>query len=98
MPMLLNLLAFLLPATPIDYAAHYGQAYQEALVWIAERQTLVEKRALAYDLEADVLLAVVFPELLRYAEWRDLLETEALGLTYVEGGTAWPISLLAPFK
>lgn len=97
-PMLALLLTFLLPTASVDYVAHYGTAYQEALQWVEEREQKVSLQAASYGLEAAPLMAVVFPELLRYVEWQDLLETEALGLAYVEGGCAWADFSIGAFQ
>jgi hypothetical protein len=87
--MLSILFAFLLPTVAVDYTAHYGSAYQEALDWVQAHEKQLNAQAHYYNIPLNKLTAIVFPELLRYVEWQDLLETEALGVAYVKGGTAW---------
>ena len=41
----------------------------------------------AFDVDADVAEAIVFPEMLRYSIWQDQLETSAVKGTYVTMGT-----------
>ena len=96
--MLFYLLSFLAPTTPIDYAAHYGTAHQEAITWVEDHQQQLQIQASHYQLPIQELTAIIFPELLRYSEWQNLLETEALALAYVEEGLLGLIFPLVPFK
>lgn len=96
--MLVYLLSFLLPATVVNYAAHYGDSYQKAQDWVQDHQSILQVQASWHGLEATELAAIIFPELIRYNEWQNLLETEALALAYVEGGTAWADFSIGAFQ
>lgn len=96
--MLVYLLSFLLPTTAVNYAAHYGDSYQKAQDWVQEHQSMLQVQAAYHGLEAKELSAIIFPELIRYNEWQNLLETEALALAYVEGGAAWADFSIGAFQ
>lgn len=96
--MLFYLLTFLAPTTPIDYAVHYGTAHQEAIIWVEEHRQQLQIQASHYQLPIQELTAIIFPELLRYSEWQNLLETEALAVAYVEGGSTWADFSIGAFQ
>lgn len=98
--MLFYLLSFLLPtpATANSVLENMDMEYQTALQWIEEQQQAVSCKAAVYGLSSQELLPLVFPELLRYSQWKDLLETEALCLAYVEGGKEWADFSIGPFQ
>lgn len=96
--MFFYLLTFLLPNTSVDYVTHYGVDYQEAVEWVEKQYPKLQVQAAIHGLEAQELVAVIFPELLRYSAWKDLLETEALGMAYVEGGTDWADFSIGAFQ
>ncbi|MGH1335000.1 MAG: hypothetical protein ACRBFS_02655 [Aureispira sp.] len=96
--MLFYLLSFLLPSTSVDYAVHYGAAYKEATHWVEIQETHLQTQAAFYGIDGQELTAIIFPELLRYSQWRDLLETEALEVAYVEGGSAWADFSIGAFQ
>lgn len=96
--MLVYILSFLLPPTAINYTVHYGNSYQKAQDWVQEHQSILQVQAAFHGLEAAELAAIIFPELIRYSEWQNLLETEALALAYVEGGAAWADFSIGAFQ
>lgn len=95
--MLFYLLSFLLPTTTTNSVLE-GLEQQSALEWVEEQQASIQSQAAVYGLSSQELLPIIFPELLRYAEWKDLLETEALGMAYVEGGSQWADFSIGPFQ
>lgn len=70
----------------IDYAKHYGTSYETALRFCKDNNAIFQKTALKYNLNPLVLKAIVFPELLRYNVLKDLIETKALELIYIDNG------------
>ena len=70
----------------VDYQKHYGQSYQSALNFCQTNNGNFQKTAQKYRLNPLMLKAVVFPELLRYNVLKDLIETAALELVYIDNG------------
>lgn len=69
----------------LNYAEIFGDDYADALALADELQEAFD--ALQTDSEEKKFLtAIVFPELIRYSQFRDLMETEALELGYVRYG------------
>lgn len=96
--MLVCFIAFLLPTTTVNYAAHYGHSYQKAQKWVQEHRSILQVQADSHGLETTELTAIIFPELIRYSEWQNLLETEALALAYVEKGVTWADFSIGAFQ
>ena len=71
--------------SPSPYAKKYGQNYQKAIAFLQQHQSLLEQTAKELAIEPAALKAVVFPELLRYNQLKDMLETEALEQAYLRG-------------
>jgi hypothetical protein len=69
-----------------NYRVHYGDDYENALKFIQENKKEFTKASKLFGIEEKSLIAVVFPELMRYNLLQNLLETEALELMYVESG------------
>ncbi|WCL81808.1 hypothetical protein PPO43_01690 [Saprospira sp. CCB-QB6] len=76
-------LCLLWSASP--YAKKYGTNYQKALNFLEKHQTLLDQTAASLNIETAELNAVVFPELLRYNQLQDILETKALEQAYLRG-------------
>jgi hypothetical protein len=79
----------LLAFTPgkTDFAAYYGPAYTDAVSFFAKNRLSFQKAANEYNIREKNLKSIVFPELLRYNILQNLIETKALELLYVKGGT-----------
>lgn len=86
----LNLLA----QAPTDYAKIYAQDYQKATDFVQKEQAKILAAAQKYALEPKAIIAVVFPELIRYNAFRDFFEAGALEYAYVyQGKTAADFSI-----
>lgn len=70
---------------PPDYASIFGEDYAYAVRFLAAQQSQFEAHCPAGAAQEG--MAIVFPELIRYNLLRDLLETQALSLLYVEEGS-----------
>ncbi|MBS4012139.1 MAG: hypothetical protein KGZ97_00055 [Bacteroidetes bacterium] len=69
--------------SPEDF---FGDSYTEALKYIEKNKKVLKTTFLKYDIEADIAISIVFPELIRYSRFRDFAETTALEVAYVVGG------------
>ena len=64
----------------------YEKEKQEALNFLQENNAIIEEVFQVTKMEKTAVLPVIFPELIRYAIVKDLLETAALEAIYVELG------------
>jgi hypothetical protein len=71
----------------INYKAHYGEDYENAIQFLKDNKNAFKKASQTYGLEEKALKAVVFPELMRFNLLQNLIETEALELLYIENGS-----------
>ncbi len=69
----------------VNYAEVFKPAWNEAGDFLLENEEIVESELGKGD-SAHFVMAVAFPELLRYRMFKDLLETRALELIYVNYG------------
>lgn len=65
----------------------FESQYTDALQYCKENKVEMEDALKTCGVPVGEAIAVVFPEMLRYTLWRDLLETKALELLYVRGGS-----------
>ena len=70
-----------------NYRAHYGEDYENALLFLHTHKRVFKSASENYGIEEKMLKAIVFPELLRYNMLQNLLETKALEMIYVNGGS-----------
>jgi hypothetical protein len=70
----------------LKYSVIFGQSYKEALQ-LYKKEKKMWKNTFIDTTEFLVMSAVVFPELIRYSQLKDLFETEMLSLLYVEQGS-----------
>ncbi|MEL6867198.1 MAG: hypothetical protein AAFP19_22425 [Bacteroidota bacterium] len=89
-------LPFLLMAlnVPVDFDLEF----REAMDFIHQNQRTIHQVAKQFDGPQEEALAVVAPELLRYNLFRDLLETTALELAYVQYGAEVADFSIGPFQ
>lgn len=76
-------------STEIDgqnYALIFGADYQQALLTYAQQSEKWKKYFITKQ-EFEVMSAVVFPELIRYSQVQDLMETEVLTVAYIQQGS-----------
>jgi hypothetical protein len=65
----------------------FGDDYLKAEKYVKDHGTYFEKASAYFKVDKRFLKAVVFPELIRYSQFSDLLETHTLEWLYVEGGS-----------
>lgn len=70
--------------TPADFEQAYAPEVQSAFAWLADNATLINQELGRH--EAPLILALAFPEVVRYNELSNLIETKALELAYTRRG------------
>jgi hypothetical protein len=70
-----------------NYAKIYAQDYQKATDFVQKEQAKILAAAQKYELEPKAIMAIVFPELIRYNAFRDFFEAGALEYAYIYQGT-----------
>jgi hypothetical protein len=88
----INLVAALLMAAPDGgeaFAQREEEACREALAFYAVHEEFFARLARGSAFSPAFLFGIVAPELTRYCRGVDLLETRALKVLYVQGGTAY---------
>lgn len=71
----------------INYKAHYGEDYENAIQFLKDNKSAFNNASRTYGIEEKALKAVVFPELMRYNLLQNLIETGTLELLYIETGS-----------
>lgn len=69
----------------IDYRQEFGESYSEAMSYLLENTWMMDTIA-RHGRDPAFVLAIVFPELIRYAQLRDRIEMLALSTLYVQYG------------
>ena len=64
----------------------YSDEMKQAVSVLEKYQSEIERLASEFDLDPHLVLATVAPEMIRYSQVRDLMETTALELAYVRWG------------
>jgi len=81
----------------IDYAKMYGQDYQKALDFCRDNKWITDSLT-KHDIQPEVAMAVIFPELIRYSTVQDYAETKALEVLYVQYGKDYANYSIGPFQ
>lgn len=85
------LLAFFFPVcghAQEDYKKIFGRDYEQAAAFLAKEKWISE-RINGYGLPVDEVLAVVFPELIRFNSIQDKIEVLALESLYIQYGKSY---------
>lgn len=77
-----------LPAQ-ISYKEVYRSDYRNALNYIKQNKTEINKSCEHYQNNSVLVLSVIFPELIRYSYFKDFFETAMLELLYSEYGSEY---------
>lgn len=72
-----------------NYAFIFGVEYTEAVDFCKTFKDIIKASAKKYDIPAAELSAIIFPELIRYSQVSNLIETTALEYSYVNNGTEY---------
>ncbi len=73
-------------AFSINYQKEFGNDWMLAEAFVKEHCAEWKPIFEEFGVDADVAIAVVFPELIRYSRWQDAIETAAVNGLYVSGG------------
>ena len=73
-------------AFSINYQKEYGDDWTQAEDFVEEHRAEWKKIFEEFEVDADIAIAIVFPELIRYSRWQDAIETAAVNGLYVSGG------------
>lgn len=74
------------PKSAETYRKVYATSYQEALAYVKEQQATIRQVLNLNPPQTAVILAAAFPELVRYSEVQNLIETASLEMLYVRLG------------
>jgi hypothetical protein len=69
-------------AQSLNYAEIFGSDWQKALVFIEENNIWIKPVLKKHNIRYDEVVAVIFPELVRYSALRDKMETALLKTLY----------------
>lgn len=72
-------------AFSINYQKAFGSDWTQAEQFVREHCAEWKPIFEEFGVDADVAVAVVFPELIRYSRWQDAIETAAVNGLYVSG-------------
>jgi len=72
-----------------DYKKDFGNDYTHAVQWLKLNSCSFEQAATRFDIPAQDLKAIVFPELIRYNTVYDAIEINSLKYLYVSEGCAY---------
>lgn len=64
----------------------FEKEYRQADDWLKQHEQLILSKASMHGISPRMLMAIVFPELLRYNAVYDFMETAALSILYVQSG------------
>ena len=73
-------------AFSINYQKEFGDDWTQAEEFVKEHRAEWKKIFEEFEVDADIAIAIVFPELIRYSRWQDAIETAAVNGLYVAGG------------
>lgn len=84
----ISLSCFLTFSSPqaAKYDVLFADEYKSALNYTAKHVFEFKQSGLKYNNEPQLLTSIVFPELMRYSLIKDVLETSALELAYIDNG------------
>jgi hypothetical protein len=69
-----------------NYMEIFGNDYIDGLNYFIKNKLTIENQFTKYHVDQDVLIPIIFPERVRFSMMRDILETSAVELVYIEYG------------
>lgn len=69
-----------------DFRKAYSEEYREALAFVKKHRAEMDKILPAFQVDPRFMVSVVFPEIVRFSEVSNLMETASLELLYVRFG------------
>ena len=77
--------SFTIPVSD-NYKQAFGNDYTWAVNWLQQNKAIIQKNADQFNIPAKELIAIVFPELIRYNTVFDAIEINSLKYLYVSEG------------
>ena len=81
-----------------DPEKHFGESYSAAVRMYQKMEPIIQAEARKNNLSPELMGAIIFPELIRYNRFRDLMETTALENIYVRFGKEKADFSIGPFQ
>lgn len=81
----LSIIFFTSPAVPFEQA--YKLEYLDGLDYLRVHRSMIDRVLMGDDAQKHQMLAIVFPELLRYSLFKDFFETKSVQIGYVNFGS-----------
>ena len=73
----------------IDYNNLFGDDWKNAEIFLSENQSAIKEKLSQHQIDYDLAMAIVFPELVRFNGLRDKMETALLKSLYVNYGKTY---------
>lgn len=73
--------------TEPNYKSFFSTEIMEARLFIKQNSSYIKNSCKINEHSEHICMAIVYPELLRYSSWKDLLESSAMELAYVRWGS-----------
>jgi hypothetical protein len=70
-----------------NYQKIFGDDYTDGLNYFTKNKLTIENQFAKYHADQEVLIPVIFPERIRFSMMRDILETSAVEMVYIEYGS-----------
>ena len=70
-------------STPREY---FDTQYTDAITYCKQNSIQINNTLSKSSINVDLAVSIVFPEMVRYSLWKDLFETKALEIMYVQKG------------
>jgi hypothetical protein len=81
-----------------DFNLVFGSDYQKADHWLKENEEVFEETGTRYNIPSSMLMAIVFPEIIRYNAVFDFIESTSLSLLYAGQGRKYADFSIGPFQ
>lgn len=85
----LSFFVFKSSSQTINYKETFGNDYDNALGFLKRNDSLINKYASDYNVNQKALMAIVFPELIRYDKVYDAIEITSLKFLYIQRGSLY---------
>jgi len=85
-------------AAPSGFRQAFPEEYKKALTYLTARQSSIARISKKCNTDWKEVIAIGFPELVRYSIFQDFLETKADELLYIRGGAGLADFSIGPFQ
>ncbi len=81
------IMVMIMPVTE-DFREIFADHYESSIEYVADRNNYIDSLAAEFEIHNEILIAIIFPELIRYSIIRDFIEVNTLEIVYVNTGMA----------